>query len=77
MNRNPLLTNINCGVVSMPQLAVCPVNTVPPKAMPDLQKKASEVAARLAEGGVTFSYHNHSFELERFDGRTRFRNLVR
>jgi len=33
-------------------------------------KEASEVAARLAEGGVTFSYHNHSFELERFNGRT-------
>lgn len=33
-------------------------------------KEASEVAARLAEGGVTFSYHNHSFELERFNGCT-------
>ena len=34
-------------------------------------KEASEVAARLAEGGITFSYHNHSFELERYDdGRT-------
>lgn len=33
-------------------------------------KEASEVAARLAEGGLTFSYHNHSFELERFNGRT-------
>ena len=33
-------------------------------------KEASEVAACLAEGGITFSYHNHSFELERFNGRT-------
>ena len=33
-------------------------------------KDASEVAKRLAEGGLTFSYHNHSFELERFNGRT-------
>ena len=33
-------------------------------------KEASEVAKRLAEGGLTFSYHNHSFELERFNGRT-------
>ncbi len=33
-------------------------------------KEASEVAARLAEGGVSFSYHNHSFELQRFNGRT-------
>ena len=33
-------------------------------------KEASEVAQRLAEGGLVVSYHNHSFELERFDGRT-------
>ena len=34
-------------------------------------KEASAVAKRLADGGVTFSYHNHSFELERYDdGRT-------
>ncbi len=33
-------------------------------------KDASEVGKRLAEGGLVFSYHNHSFELEKFDGRT-------
>ena len=33
-------------------------------------KEASEVAKRLAAGGLVFSYHNHSFELEKFDGRT-------
>ena len=33
-------------------------------------KDASKVGKRLAEGGLTFSYHNHSFELERFNGRT-------
>ena len=33
-------------------------------------KEASEVAHRLADGGLVVSYHNHSFELERFDGRT-------
>ena len=33
-------------------------------------KEASAVAKRLAEGGLTFSYHNHSFELEKFNGRT-------
>ena len=33
-------------------------------------KEASEVGKRLAEGGLTFSYHNHSFELEKFNGRT-------
>ncbi len=33
-------------------------------------REASEVAARLAEGGMTFAYHNHSFELEKFGDRT-------
>ncbi len=29
-------------------------------------KEASEVGKKLAEGGMDFSYHNHSFELEKF-----------
>jgi len=33
-------------------------------------KIASEVARQLAEADLTFSYHNHSFELERYDGKT-------
>jgi len=33
-------------------------------------KEASQVARKLKEGGLTFSYHNHSFELEKFNGRT-------
>lgn len=32
--------------------------------------EASEAARPLIDAGLTFSYHNHSFELERFDGRT-------
>lgn len=33
-------------------------------------EEASKVAAKLREGGLVFSYHNHSFELERFGERT-------
>ncbi len=33
-------------------------------------KEATEVGKRLAEGGMHFGYHNHNFELEKFDGRT-------
>lgn len=33
-------------------------------------KEASEVARKAAERGFTWSYHNHNFELEKFDGRT-------
>lgn len=31
---------------------------------------ASDAAARLAEGGLSWAYHNHSFEFERFGGLT-------
>jgi sugar phosphate isomerase/epimerase len=33
-------------------------------------KEASEVGAKLAEAGLIFSYHNHSFELEKYGDRT-------
>jgi sugar phosphate isomerase/epimerase len=33
-------------------------------------KDASEVARRMKQRGLTFGYHNHSFELEKFNGRT-------
>ncbi|MGI6081250.1 MAG: sugar phosphate isomerase/epimerase family protein [Limnochordia bacterium] len=36
----------------------------------EFAREASQVAAKLAEHGFTWSYHNHSFELEKFDGRT-------
>ncbi|HUT36901.1 MAG TPA: sugar phosphate isomerase/epimerase [Planctomycetota bacterium] len=37
---------------------------------PRFAKEASEVARRLADGGIKFVYHNHSFELEKFGSRT-------
>lgn len=33
-------------------------------------REASGVAGKLAKAGLTFGYHNHSFELEKFNGRT-------
>lgn len=33
-------------------------------------REASDAARPLVAAGLTFSYHNHSFELERFGGRT-------
>ncbi len=33
-------------------------------------REASEVGRRLAEDGLILSYHNHSFELEKFGGRS-------
>lgn len=31
---------------------------------------ATEIARKLADAGLTFSYHNHAFEFERYDGKT-------
>jgi len=31
---------------------------------------ANEIGRKLCEAGLTFSYHNHSFEFERFGGKT-------
>ncbi|HEY3377866.1 MAG TPA: sugar phosphate isomerase/epimerase [Armatimonadota bacterium] len=33
-------------------------------------KEATEIGRKLADAGLTFSYHNHSFEFEKFDGKT-------
>lgn len=33
-------------------------------------KEATEVGKKLAKGGLYFGYHNHSFELEKYGGRT-------
>jgi sugar phosphate isomerase/epimerase len=33
-------------------------------------REASDVARRMKERGLVFGYHNHSFELEKFDSRT-------
>ena len=43
---------------------------------PRFAKEASEAARPLIEAGLTFSYHNHSFELERFGGRTALQILA-
>lgn len=37
--------------------------------------EASAVARRLKDGGLSWSYHNHSFELERFNGRAALETL--
>jgi len=43
---------------------------------PRFAKEAAEAARPLIEAGLTFSYHNHSFELERFGGRTALQILA-
>lgn len=39
-------------------------------------EEGSRVAERLAQEGMTFSYHNHSFEFERFGDRTGMQILI-
>ena len=70
MNRKPSLMIINCGDVNTLQSVDLPGEYRTTEGYARFAREASEVAARLAEGGLTFSYHNHSFELERYNGRT-------
>jgi sugar phosphate isomerase/epimerase len=39
-------------------------------------REASQAARPLIEAGLTFSYHNHSFELERFGDKTALQRLA-
>jgi sugar phosphate isomerase/epimerase len=38
--------------------------------------EANEVAAKLAKQGFKFTYHNHSFEFKKFDGKTMMDYLI-
>lgn len=42
----------------------------------EFARECSAVARKLKAAGLTFGYHNHSFELEKFDGRTGLQILV-
>lgn len=46
-----------------------------PEGYAKFAKDASAVGKRLAEGGLVFGYHNHSFELEKFGERTALATL--
>lgn len=47
-----------------------------PEGFARFAREATEVARRLKQGGLTFSYHNHSFEFVRLpDGRTALETL--
>ena len=43
---------------------------------PAFARQASQAARPLIDAGLTFSYHNHSFELQRFGGRTALQILA-
>ncbi len=47
-----------------------------PEGFHQFAREASEVAAKLAEHGLTFGYHNHSFELERYGEKTGLQLLM-
>ncbi len=64
---------LNCkhiAIGSLPQIYQNPAGYL------EFAHLASTVARRLAAAGLTFSYHNHSFELERFGARTGLDILV-
>jgi sugar phosphate isomerase/epimerase len=58
---------LGCGYVAIGSL---PAEYRNAEGYPRFAREASQVARRMKERGLVFGYHNHSFELEKFDGRT-------
>lgn len=56
-----------CRHVTIPSL---PAEFRNAEGYPRFGRLASELGGKLAEAGLTLSYHNHSFEFERFQGKT-------
>lgn len=71
MREHELLGTTNIGIGGMPGEARESLDAL--KAFID---KANEFAAYIAKSGFRFTYHNHSFEFRKFDGRTMLDYLV-
>jgi sugar phosphate isomerase/epimerase len=41
-----------------------------------LAEELQKAGERLAKAGITLSYHNHSFEFQKFDGKTAFETIL-
>lgn len=71
MREHELLGTTNIGIGGMPGEARESLDAL--KAFID---KANEFAAYIAKSGFRFTYHNHSFEFRKFDGKTMLDYLV-
>ena len=71
MREHELLGTTNIGIGGMPGEARESLDAL--KAFID---KANEFAAYIAKSGFKFTYHNHSFEFRKFDGKTMLDYLV-
>ncbi len=66
------MPSINSGTAPTSPSATCPAGyrEQGEAGFKQFARDATEVGRRLAEAGLTFSYHNHSFEFVRFGERT-------
>lgn len=71
MRIHELLGTTNVGIGGMPADARESV-----EGLKKFIDEANDVAAKLAKQGFKFTYHNHSFEFKKFDGKTIFDYLV-
>ena len=71
MKIHDILETKNMGIGSMPQDA-----RTSKEGLLAFIEKANEVAAEISKHGFKFTYHNHSFEFKKFDGKTMMDYLI-
>ncbi len=71
MKIHEILGTTNIGIGGMPGYA-----RESKEGMLKFIDEANEVAAKIAKHGFKFTYHNHSFEFKKFDGKTMMDYLI-
>jgi len=71
MRIHEVLGTTNIGIGGMPGFA-----RETKEGLLQFIEQANEVAAKINKHGFKFTYHNHSFEFKKFDGKTMFDYLV-
>lgn len=71
MRIHEILGTTNIGIGGMPGFA-----RETKEGLLTFIEQANEVAAKINKHGFKFTYHNHSFEFKKFDGKTMFDYLV-
>ncbi len=71
MKIHEILGTTNIGIGGMPGFA-----RETKEGLLQFIEQANEVAAKIAKHGFKFTYHNHSFEFKKFDGKTMMDYLI-
>ena len=70
MKIHDIIGTRNMGIGGMPSIAQSEEQLL------EFVEKANGIAAKLGEHGFKFTYHNHSFEFKKFNGKTMMDTLI-